>query len=49
MDRSENPLRDQLVQPTFEAIDGYVATPQTPGLGVDVNLEVLHAFTRVEP
>jgi len=45
MDRSENPLRDQLTVPRFEVRDGLVAVPTAPGLGVDVDIDVLRRFT----
>ena len=37
MDRTENCLRDRLTRPRFEAKDGAVAVPDTPGLGIDVD------------
>lgn len=45
MDRSENALRDNLTYPQFQAEDGYVAVPNAPGLGVDVDLDQLARFT----
>ena len=45
MDRSENPLRDKLTQPLFEVQDGFVAVPNAPGLGVDVDLDALAEFS----
>ena len=44
MDRTENPLRDQLTLPRFEVRDGAVALPDTPGLGVDVDPATLERF-----
>lgn len=41
MDRSENPLRDELTVPRFAVTDGAVAVPTAPGLGVDVDADVL--------
>lgn len=41
MDRSENYLRDELTGPRFAVEAGAVAVPQTPGLGVDVDLALL--------
>jgi D-galactarolactone cycloisomerase len=46
MDRTENPLRDVLTGPRFEARDGAVAVPDAPGLGVDVDLSALPRFAR---
>ncbi len=44
MDRSENPLRDELTVPRFEVNNGHVDVPTVPGLGVDVDAERLEAF-----
>lgn len=46
MDRSENPLRDRLVQPAFVPVNGRVVVPLSPGLGVDVDLDALREWTR---
>ena len=46
MDRSENPLRDRLTVPRFQIEGGYVAVPNAPGLGVDVDLAQLAQFRR---
>ena len=48
MDRSENALRDNLTSPVFRASDGYVAVPDAPGLGVDVDPDMLARFTRTD-
>jgi D-galactarolactone cycloisomerase len=45
MDRTENPLRDRLTQPRFEVKEGAVAVPNSPGLGIEVDLELLQKFT----
>ena len=45
MDRSENALRDNLTAPQFQVEDGYVAVPNAPGLGVDVDTDQLARFT----
>ena len=45
MDRSENPLRDRLTAPRFQAVNGFVDVPTAPGLGVDVDADVLVEFT----
>ena len=45
MDRSENALRDKLTYPQFQARDGYVAVPDAPGLGIDVDPQQLARFT----
>ena len=44
MDRTENPLRDRLTIPRFNAIDGMVPVPTTPGLGIDVDPNLLDEF-----
>lgn len=44
MDRTENPLRDRLTLPRFEVRDGSVAVPDSPGLGVDVDVGLLEQF-----
>ena len=45
MDRSENQLRDKLTTPQYRVIDGYVAVPAGPGLGVDVDADYLAQVT----
>lgn len=45
MDRTENPLRDLLTVPMFQAIEGMVDVPDVPGLGVDVNQQLLQTFS----
>ncbi|MFC1996160.1 mandelate racemase/muconate lactonizing enzyme family protein [Chloroflexota bacterium] len=44
MDRTENPLRDRLTVPRFEAVDGMVPVPTEPGLGIDVDPDLLEEF-----
>ena len=44
MDRTENPLRDRLTLPCFEAVDGMVSVPTSPGLGIDVDPYLLEEF-----
>ena len=44
MDRTENPLRDLLTTPRFQPVDGCVAVPAGPGLGVDVDAKRLEEF-----
>jgi D-galactarolactone cycloisomerase len=45
MDRTENPLRDQLTTPRFQPGDGSVPVPDAPGLGVDVDPARLEEFS----
>jgi D-galactarolactone cycloisomerase len=44
MDRTENPLRDQLTVPRFQPSGGSIAVPDAPGLGIDVDLKKLEEF-----
>lgn len=48
LDRTENPLRDQLTTKSFSVSGGLIEAPRTPGLGVDVNLDILHKFSTNE-
>ena len=41
---SESPLRKELVQDELKMIDGNIALPQKPGLGVELNRESLERF-----
>jgi D-galactarolactone cycloisomerase len=45
MDRTENPLRDQLIQPKFSPKNGAVDVPKVPGLGIDVDAKLLKKFS----
>jgi L-alanine-DL-glutamate epimerase-like enolase superfamily enzyme len=36
---------DDLIVEPIEFVDGYVATPEKPGLGCDLDLEVLPRYT----
>jgi D-galactarolactone cycloisomerase len=47
-DRTPSAIREELCTVTFEQKGGYVSVPSGPGLGVDVNLEVLERL-RVDP
>lgn len=44
-DQTENSLREKLTNNTIELVDGYIEVPTTPGLGIDVNEDVLNEFT----
>ncbi len=46
LDASENPLRDDVVTQPFRVKDGVVAIPDKPGLGVEVNEEVVKRFAK---
>jgi len=43
-DRSENPLRDDMLVENLKQEGGYLAVPQGPGLGVEVNPEKLEKY-----
>jgi D-galactarolactone cycloisomerase len=43
-DRTENKLRDKLIQPTFMVNNGKIRVPDKPGLGVDVNSDLLKEY-----
>jgi L-alanine-DL-glutamate epimerase-like enolase superfamily enzyme len=42
------PLRDKITHQHISATDGYLAIPQGPGLGIDLNEEEIARY-RVEP
>lgn len=44
-DRKHNPLRDDLLHQRFELIDGGLAVPDLPGLGVTVRDEILNQYS----
>lgn len=43
-DRKHNPLRDDLLDQTFQLVDGRVVIPDAPGLGVTVKESALQQF-----
>ncbi|WP_282135521.1 mandelate racemase/muconate lactonizing enzyme family protein [Seonamhaeicola maritimus] len=43
-DQTENGLREKLTFPSIEMKDGYIAVPVRPGLGIDVDEDVLEGF-----
>jgi D-galactarolactone cycloisomerase len=43
-DRNFNPLRDELLINNIGIENGKVKVPQGPGLGVDINLEVMKKY-----
>ena len=43
-DATENPLRDNIIAKGPEVIDGMVAVPKIPGLGVEVDREAIAAL-----
>lgn len=43
-DQTENGLREKLTYPKIEMIDGMIDVPNRPGLGIDIDEEVLKEF-----
>lgn len=46
LDRTENPLRDLLVEPYFAIKNGKMEIPDKPGLGIDINSDYLKEFIK---
>jgi D-galactarolactone cycloisomerase len=44
LDRTENPLREELLVAPLQIADGCVHVPQGPGLGIEVNEDALAAY-----
>ncbi len=44
-DRTHNPLRDDLLVTPFELVDGALAIPDGPGLGVEIDRKVLEKYS----
>jgi D-galactarolactone cycloisomerase len=44
LDRTENALRDELTEPLLVPENGLLIVPEIPGLGVDVNEELLEKY-----
>jgi D-galactarolactone cycloisomerase len=44
-DQSPNPLRDELLQEPFQLVDGKVIVPKKPGLGIELNDDVLKRYS----
>ena len=44
LDRTENPLRDELVQPALSPHNARLQVPSEPGLGVNVDQDVLNRY-----
>ena len=47
-DQTENSLREKLTNKKIELVDGYIEVPNTPGLGLEINQEVLDNFTVIK-
>lgn len=43
-DRSSHPFRTDLIYDSIRMVDGSSQIPSTPGIGVDVNREVIDAY-----
>ena len=44
IDVYENPFRDELTSFKFDVKDGYIAVPTKPGLGIDIDEEVIRKY-----
>ena len=44
-DQTENALRERLTYPKIEMVDGMIEVPTRPGLGIDVDEDVLKEYT----
>jgi len=43
-DQTENALREQITYPAIEMKDGMIEVPKRPGLGIDIDEEILNKF-----
>ena len=48
LDRTENALRDVVTKSDIEVVNGFINVPDSPGLGVDVNIDALEKFSEKE-
>ena len=46
LDQSENPWRTELVKEPFSVVEGSITVPAKPGLGIDVNEDVVRKYAR---
>jgi len=44
-DRTENGIRESLTAPEIKMENGFIEIPQRPGLGIEVNEDVLHQYS----
>jgi len=44
MDRTPNPMRDEMYSTALECVNGVVKVPTSPGLGVEPNMEAMKAY-----
>jgi len=40
----ENPIRDHLIRQEIKAVDGYISVPEGPGLGIELNEDIVNRF-----
>ena len=40
----DNPIRNQLTRPATKAVDGFITVPEAPGLGIELNEDVVSRF-----
>ena len=45
-DQTENGLRERLTHPKIEMVDGMMEVPDRPGLGIEVDEDVLREYSR---
>ncbi len=43
-DRSENPMRSELLETHFDPAGGTIDVPQEPGLGIELDLDALERY-----
>jgi D-galactarolactone cycloisomerase len=44
LDLSENPWRTEIVKEPFRVIDGQITVPRAPGLGIEVDEDVIRKY-----
>lgn len=45
-DRTENGIREVLTEPAIEMKEGFISVPQGPGLGIEVNEDVIRQYSQ---
>ena len=48
-DRTHNPFRQAVLSEPLEAVNGIVAIPDGPGLGIEINRDALVEFRMPDP